>query len=219
MIRVRTMAATAVIAGIAGMASSAQAQSFDDRPSTIGPIIGMFTGGDDTKADIDFRERPALVVPKTHDLPPPRPSAGRAANWPQDQEVTRRRNEAARAHEPTQIEYNKNPALSKAELMRGRSDDEPVAVSICETYTNGTPDCAPTAMEKIKRVFTLGDSNKDIVVVGKEPDRGYLTEPPRGYRRASQTMKATREAGYEREDNGNAQKYFRDQAKRDSDYR
>ena len=71
--------------------------------------------------------------------------------------------------------------LTKQELMRGRSDDAPVAVNLCDTYISGTPDCAPTAMDKIKRVFTLGDTQRDVVIVGKEPDREYLTEPPRGY--------------------------------------
>ena len=213
---------TVLIAGVAALAgSAAHAQTFDDRPSTFAPIMGLIGSDDDSKkGDIDFRERPPLVVPKTRDLPQPRPGVGaRAANWPQDQDIVRRRDEEARARAPQQIDINKNPALDKRELMLGRSDDQPVAVQLCDTYVNGIQDCAPTTMDKIKRVFTLGNSNTDVVVVGKEPDRSYLTEPPRGYRRATQTVKATREAGYEREDAANASKYIRDQAKRDSDYR
>lgn len=211
--------ATALCGAMAGTA--ARAQAFDDRPSTLKPILNMIVGGDDdTKADIDFRERPSLVVPKTRDLPPPRPGVGpRVANWPQDQEVVRRRDEAARVRGPAQIELNRNPVLDKAELMRGRTNDAPVAVSLCDTYVGGIQDCAPTPMEKIKRVFSLGSSNDEVVVVGKEPDRGYLTEPPRGYRRASQTVKATKDGGYEREDAANPAAYYRNQAKRDSDYR
>ena len=223
MARVWTIMTATAFVGLAAVASTAaHAQAFDDRPSTIKPIINMIVGGDeDAKGSIDFRERPPLVVPKGHDLPPPRPGAAsqRAANWPQDQDVVQRRDDAARARAPQQIDFNKNVALDKRELMKGRSDDQPVAVSLCDTYVSGAPDCAPTSMDKLKRVFSLGNSNNDVVVVGKEPDRGYLTEPPRGYRRASQTVKATRDGGYEREDNGNAQKYMRDQAARNSDYR
>ena len=76
-------------------------------------------------------------------------------------------------------------------------------------------------MEKIKRVFSLGgdSANRDVVVVGKEPSREYLTEPPPGYRRASQTTKATLETRYEREDASDPRAYFREQEKRNSEYR
>lgn len=221
---IRVLSAGVVVAGMATLtASSCLAQAFDDRPGTFGPIMGFIgIGTDNTEksGEIDFRERPPLVVPKNLDLPAPQPGVrSRVANWPQDQDVVRRREEAARARVPQQIEVNKNPALTKQELMAGRSDDAPVAVNVCDTYTNGAPDCAPTAMDKIKRVFTLGGGKSDVVVIGKEPSRQFLTEPPKGYRTATKTTKATIEGGYERPDAANPGQYFRDQAKRDEAYR
>ena len=213
-------------AGACLLAVPALAQSFDDRPSTFAPLMNIIGGGDDapSKGEIDFRERAPIVVPKggVADLPPPRPGVGpRVANWPQDQDAARRREDTARARVPEQIEWNRNPLLSKRELMDGRSDEKSVAVSLCDTYVNGVQDCAPTPMEKIKRVFTLsGDSaDRDVVVVGKEPTREYLTEPPRGYRSASQTTRVTRETSYERPDPSDPGAYYREQAKRNSDYR
>lgn len=214
----------AVLAAFAGgvAVTSGPACAFDDRPSTFSPLLGFLGVGGDAekdKDDIDFRERPPLVVPRGSDLPAPRPgSSNRTAAWPKDQDVVRRRDEAAQARVPRQIELNKNPVLERRELARGRTDEEGVAVSVCDTYVNGIPDCAPTPMEKIKQVFA-GKPDRDVVVVGKEPDRQYLTEPPRGYRRATQTTKATVEGGYERPDPSNAQQYYRDQAKRNSEYR
>ena len=228
MIRKRMVSFPVTLAAVLTVVSllpSGPARAFDDRPAAIGPLSSVFgILGGDSKDDgnIDFRERPALVVPKGSVLPQPRPGAGsRAANWPQDQEVVRRRDEAARARQPQQIELNKNPSLDKRELLSGRNDDQPIAVQLCDNYRSGAPDCERTPMEKIKQVFTLGgaSSANDVVIVGKEPDRAYLTEPPKGYRRATQTVKATSERPYERPDDGDARRYYREEAKRNSDYR
>ncbi len=214
----------AVLAALGGAlaASAGPAWAFDDRPSTFSPLMSFLGVGSDStsdKEDIDFRERPALVVPKGADLPAPRPgAAGRVANWPKDPAVVRRRAEAAHAGAPQESDLNKNPTLARGELARGRTDEPGVAVSLCDTYVNGIPDCSPTSMDKITQVFA-NKTERDVVVVGKEPDRKYLTEPPRGYRRPTETTKATTEGGYERPDNANAAQYYRDQAKRNSEYR
>ena len=223
MIRMKT---AFLAAGVCLLAAPAFAQSFDDRPSTFAPLVNLLGGGDENaKGDIDFRERAPIVVPKggvAGELPAPRPGVGpKVANWPKDQDLARAREERAQARVPQQIEWNRNPALSKREMMDGRSDEQSVAVSLCDTYVNGVQDCAPTPMEKIKRVFSLSNKpdDRDVVVVGKEPTREYLTEPPRGYRNASQTTRATREATYERPDASDPRAYLREQEKRNSDYR
>jgi hypothetical protein len=215
-------AVLALLSGLSLLAGPARA--FDDKPSAIGAlssVVGIIGGGSSgSDENIDFRERPPLVVPKAMDLPTPRPGgATRATNWPQDQDVVRRREEQARARTPQQIEVNKNPTLDKKELLAGRNDDQSVAVPLCDNYKNGVPDCEGTTMEKIKRVFTLGNSEPEVVVVGKEPDRGYLTEPPKGYRKATQVLKATSERPYERPDDSDPRKYLRDEERRNSDYR
>ena len=105
MIRIHTLFAAAGLAGgLASFATPVFAQAFDDRQSTFAPLIGIIGGGDDTvKSDIDFRERAPLVVPKTVDLPSPKPGVGpRVVNWPKDQDTARRREEAAAARVPQQ---------------------------------------------------------------------------------------------------------------------
>lgn len=221
MIKVLKGAALAA-AGFSALSFTSPAFAFDDRPSTFAPLMSFIGVGKDepAKGDIDFRERAPIVVPKNLALPAPQPGVGpKVANWPKDPDVSRRRDEDARARVPQQIYINANPALDKRELMQGRSDAAPVAVDLCDTFVNGVRDCAPTPMEKVKRVFSLGDTNRDVILVGKEPTREYLTEPPRGFRTASETTKATREGGYERPNDADPGKYYRDEAKRNSDYR
>ena len=107
---IRAISAGMLFTGLTVLtAAPSHAQTFNDRPSTFGPIMNFLgVSGDNTEdsAGIDFRERPPLVVPKNLDLPAPQPGArtNRAANWPQDQDVVRRREEAARAAERAAME-------------------------------------------------------------------------------------------------------------------
>lgn len=179
-------AVTLVWAGLVG--GSVPARAFDDKPSSLDPILNFVGLGkdDDEKPQIDFRERPALVVPKSTDLPPPQAGGSqRATNWPVDQDVARQRAAKAAARAPRVINPNANPVLSKSELDQGRSDDKPTSPEICDTRQAGVPDCsALTPVDKLKQVFSLGEGpvNKDVSTPGYEPDRQYLTEPPKGYR-------------------------------------
>ncbi|MDE2364701.1 MAG: hypothetical protein KGM42_18645 [Hyphomicrobiales bacterium] len=190
--------ATLVVAGFLG--GSVPARAFDDRPSTFDPLLNIVgLGRDDAeKPQIDFRERPKLVVPKGDDLPPPQSGgAGHAANWPVDQDVKRRRAAAEAARAPRVISLNERTTLTPAELQRGRSDEKPTATELCDTRYGGVPDCsALTPVDKLKRVFSLGgapvDPNK--VTPGAEPTREYLTEPPAGYRAATRTVEVRQRA-------------------------
>jgi hypothetical protein len=183
--------AALVWTGMAG--AGAQAQTFDDRPSTFAPILNIIGLGkdDDEKPTIDFRERPKLVVPKGADLPPPQTGgAQRAANWPVDQDVSRQRAAAAAARAPRVISLNERTTMTPAELQKGRSDAPETSGELCDTRISGTPDCsALTPAQKLKQVFSLsGDGPKedrDVSRPGVEPDRQYLTEPPKGYRAAT----------------------------------
>lgn len=195
-----TLGAAAVWAGF--FASAVPARAFDDKPSTFEPLLNMFALGKDSedKPDIDFRERPKLVVPRNMDLPPPQTDRGaRAANWPKDQEIVRRQQAAAAARAPREsVNINRNPTISPTELMKGRSASFGGGEEICPTKINGVPDCsALTPADKLKQVFSLngGSGSEAPAAPGVEPARDYLTEPPSGYRAPRQVLKATREKG------------------------
>lgn len=212
-------ASAAAFVCMGALAGSAPAFAFDDKPSTFEPLLGMVGLGkdNDEKPDIDFRERPKLVVPKGNALPPPQAgSSTRGANWPQDVDTTRRRAAEAAARAPRQIEVNKDLRLSRTEIDAGRSNAPETSQTLCDSYNSGAPDCgARTPVEKLKQVFSLGGGdNSDTVTPGYEPKREYLTEPPSGYRKARTAQKATTEKPRERKDEANAAEYYRDQARR-----
>ena len=187
-------AAAAALVWTGFMASSVPARAFDDKPSTFEPLLNAVGLGKDNeeKPNIDFRERPKLVVPKGADLPPPQDTKQtRAANWPQDAEATRRRAAKAAERAPRSIDFHANEALRNAELQQGRTNAAPTSPELCETRYNGVPDCgALTPVEKLKRVFSLGSNDSaELVKPGAEPEREYLTEPPKGYRAATRETK------------------------------
>jgi hypothetical protein len=172
------------------VAGTAPARAFDDKPSSFDPILNFVGLGKDSdeKPDIDFRERPKLVVPKTADLPPPQPAgSGRSANWPVDQDVARRRAAQQAERAPRVINPKANPILDHDEIMRGRAVEAEKSQELCDTKQFGVPDCsALTPADKLKQVFSLGPATKtDEVRPGTEPSREYLTEPPKGYRAAT----------------------------------
>lgn len=183
-----------VLAG--ALAASTAARAFDDRPSAFDPVLNVIGLGKDSedKPDIDFRERPKLVVPKGDALPPPVAGArSRAANWPVDPDVRRRKEAeiAARAPRDMNRQLTANPALSAEELKQGRTAGPSNNPEVCPTRRNGVPDCGvEEPASKIKQIFSLGSKDEELKP-GAEPSREYLTEPPTGYRAPRQVVKAT----------------------------
>ncbi len=139
-----------VLAG--ALAASTAARAFDDRPSAFDPVLNVIGLGKDSedKPDIDFRERPKLVVPKDDALPPPVAGArSRAANWPVDPDVRRRKEAeiAARAPRDMNRQLTANPALSAEELKQGRTAGPSNNPEVCPTRRNGactTTQAAPS---------------------------------------------------------------------------
>ncbi|MCB1545495.1 MAG: hypothetical protein KDJ30_14810 [Rhodoblastus sp.] len=204
--------AAMVWAGV--LAVSTAASAFDDRPSSFDPLLNVFGLGKDSedKPEIDFRERPKLVVPKGSELPPPvAGSHNRAANWPVDPDVRRRREAAAAARAPRDInaEFKANPALSAEELKQGRSAGPSKNPEVCPQRRNGIPDCGvEESAYNIKKVFTLG-SKEEEPRPGVEPSRDYLTEPPTGYRAPKNVVKATQSGPVRRYEAPSASDYAR----------
>ena len=207
-------AAGAAMVWAGALAVSTAASAFDDRPSSFDPLLNVFGLGKDSedKPDIDFRERPKLVVPKGSELPPPvAGSHNRAANWPVDPDVRRRREAAAAARAPRDInaEFKANPALSAEELKQGRSAGPSKNPEVCPQRRNGIPDCGvEESAYNIKKVFTLG-SKEEEPRPGVEPSRDYLTEPPTGYRAPKNVVKATQSGPVRRYEAPSAGDYAR----------
>jgi hypothetical protein len=143
-------------------------------------VIGK-RGGD----DIEYRERPPLVVPPGSALPRPQePASARTAAWPDDPDVARRRAAANASVLPfTDNQNTRNNAwLNQGELRRGpapRGTGRPVVVEEHSNFNNQIEPIRRARDEAARR------SQEDLAQLnyGSEPPRRLLTEPPVGYRR------------------------------------
>ena len=150
---------------------------------------GVFGGGSN---DIEYRQRPPLVVPPGSALPRPQePSSTRNAAWPNDPDVARRRAEAANARTPaTQTERYRanasNTVLSQEDIRRGRTSADlgrPTPTYEQNTYNN---QIEPIRIGK-EMAARLNADDMSNLVYGQEPPRRTLTDPPVGYRRPAGT--------------------------------
>ncbi|RDJ22381.1 hypothetical protein DWF00_24555 [Bosea caraganae] len=135
--------------------------------------------------NIDYRQRPPLVVPPSSALPRPQdPASTRNAAWPNDPDVAARREAARNSLIPTENEkYRNNPMLSQQELRRGRTLQQQSAGNITtEELNNYNNQIAPI---RIGRDLASQRNQDDLskLTYGSEPARQLLTEPPTGYRR------------------------------------
>lgn len=134
--------------------------------------------------DINYRERAPLVVPPTGDvLPPPRNANALSENpaWPKDDDVQRRKAEAAAARTPESFsDRQAGRALTPAEVARGTNPNK--------VYAGGEPvknnASRPDWLNPTTGLGFTGWGNKkaeEKMVFQGEPERTSLTAPPPGY--------------------------------------
>lgn len=153
--------------------------------------LGLRRDGD----AINYQERAPLVIPPSHDLPPPeRSDAAIAKNpaWPVDPDVKRRKLEAAQernklnageqilhdqsALRPDQMEPGPKPRTAR------RTDDG------YRPSANGSGDpLPPSQLGSNGSIFgkMFGKDEPDVGRFTSEPPRTALTEPPAGYQTPS----------------------------------
>ncbi len=183
-------AAAASAACLVGLCLSASpAAAGDDGAAPlwvgIGSIFGWGGGGD--QPDIDYRDRPKLVVPPKMDLPAPAAAPwASATDWPRDPDVARWRKE--------QVEKNKATTFIP-ERDSHRAFDPHAVVTTDYTSGMGTSlrgkctagpgescDSAPPPTLNWNPLTWVGIQKKPVTVLGPEPARESLTDPPVGYR-------------------------------------
>ncbi|HEX3180860.1 MAG TPA: hypothetical protein VHR44_06345 [Beijerinckiaceae bacterium] len=222
----RTLRAPSAIAAAAGIfllvgtgAQPGPARA-EEGNQTLRQIFGLVTGdtGQKDTDGIDYRERPPLVLPPKMELPPPQAAVEKPnPAWPNDPDLGRLKKLKAEAKVPARQvnEATANPHISQAELEKGRiaaEDPKSPQQNPCD-YSNA-PECLYTPWAILKKVGNnAGKEDKDILTPGEEPPREYLTEPPPGFRKPTQVVKATREAPKEKEDASDAGAYIRQQAR------
>jgi hypothetical protein len=192
-----------VLATVAPMAARAQDDD-DDGPekTTIWNFEKKFLNGvmrglglkNGNESSIDYRERSPLVIPPSRNLPPPEQvGAGRTAAWPDDPDLKRKREVAAkrkaqnyRGYDPEQEGRN----LTPSELNPTGS------TRTSGTTRTGTPDSMGDD-GRPKRPSELGyfgglwssfgksQQKDEVATFEREPTRDSLTAPPVGYQTPS----------------------------------
>ena len=216
-----------VAAGLLGLcvAASPGARAADDGYanvfSSVLGSVGLIKG--DASPDIQYRERPPLVLPKEATLPKPMVGGvNHTAAWPQDPDVLKKRKEAAEAHAPHTLDPslgNRGVAMSRDEQMKGRvaaaADDEPVRPNTCGNDGQHCLLLSPDEMKRQSEAYRAANPDKEEkLVAGQEPTREYLTQPPKGYMKPAKAMKATTEAPQEKMDEASPRYIQQQEAKK-----
>ena len=198
------LGAAATLLITAALPAQAADDGYQDVFSSVVTAVGIMKS--DPSPEIDYRERAPLVLPPRMDLPAPSVQAARPASWPSDPDVVRRRKAAADARAPSEnLLGNRNVLASKGELMNGRTDggeSAPVPESAaraarCGNNGNGrgclvmSPDALRAESDHYEQ--SNPDTKRSEVTAGAEPDRVYLTQPPKGYLKTTKTVKVTNE--------------------------
>jgi hypothetical protein len=145
----------------------------------LGPAVGFGFGGE-KPPPIEYREHGKLVLPPNTDLPPPGSSAAADPSWPVNQEITRKK--------ALKEEGKKSIAgVGDARLRysHGFPAGEPVTVrsvtpdgQVVKSEGNSGSDSSPLGNLNPLGWVGMGKHTP----LGPEPDREWLTDPPKGFR-------------------------------------
>ncbi len=175
-------------------------------------ILGSIGVISNDKDPIVYRERAPLVVPPKMELAQPVQSDEAANNptWPKDPDVLSRKRAETLSRVPVteteRYKLEKNPRLSIDEIRAGRRAG-------LETSREPAPRAGDNDNYELYykpmaqgRAMTAQQSKKaeELLTYGQEPERRYLTDPPKGLRMPASTAaipkKVTRDVEVSRDD-------------------
>ena len=177
----RSLSLAMLLAGM-GLVAPASAQDGLFMRQILG-TIGIFP---EEKPEIEYRERPGLVVPKElRKLRRPEDGdpAQRNAAWPVDPDLEARRREEARRLEPSDLLRGRRSVdgkvltpdeLARGRVARGRDLGEP-------NFTRNDQDGVRVSPEEWSKI-SRPQNQTPTYAAGTEPPRQYLTDPPTGLR-------------------------------------
>lgn len=174
--------------------SATTARALDDGDDTLLHELTSVLGMDSAKSpDINYRDQAPLVLPPKGKTGLPVPKTARETPhpaWPNDPDVLRAKKEAAKARAPTEI-IDKESIHARTNASPSFSDRVAPTAANQGVLPNCVKPCDATAAEiaanKYKSSFT-DDPKSAPVAVGQEPDRDWLTEPPKGFRKVTRNV-------------------------------
>jgi len=187
-------AAAAAAACLVGLClSPAPASAGDDGAApiwdSVRSVFSFAGGGDEDQPQIDYRDHARLVVPPKMELPPPAaaPMAS-ATDWPRDPEVVavkkRKAEEAAAPNVPLRVrDKNLNiTAVSSTDVVTTPYTAGMGPSRRCVEGPGKSCDSTPKPSLNWNPLTWVGVEKKPQTVLGPEPERDSLTDPPVGYR-------------------------------------
>jgi hypothetical protein len=156
---------------------------------TIRGITNMLGLTSEEKAEIEYRERAPLVLPKDYKLSAPEaPVEQRVANWPRDPDVVAKRQAAAEARRPRGVndgvygDTRQGAPLSGHEMRSyGRlatGEGRPTEPYSMPGDSSREVWIRPDVLTSMRN----SDADADKLQPGVEPTRKSLTDPPVGAR-------------------------------------
>lgn len=216
--RVAALSAAALIVALA----AAPARAGDDGSGGLLDVAKglLLYGTPEDKPAIDYRERAPLVLPKDRAALPSPTERVRRPDWPNDPDVAERAAAAAAARAPRSAIAGQRVRMTPDEMAAGYragggmtdTQTEPGCRSL-----GGDKGCGWMHPDRL-RSFASKNSEKNRTPVGSEPDRAYLTQPPKGYRRVTQDAGGGVAKPVENDDSPNVRSFFRNPfGKKDDD--
>ena len=177
----------AALAALCSLSVPAFAQT--DALTGVLRIIGL---SPEEKDPIQYRERPPLVVPPNiGKLRNPEVSAAQNnPNWPQDPDVLARKRKAEEAKQPVAKDRSYDPSygaqvpLNEAQ-RRNRYAGVPTTYRDTINPNQNDRNNLYLSPADVARVQAAAQAQQPTLRPGEEPQRQYLTEPPKGYRSAA----------------------------------
>jgi hypothetical protein len=182
------IALAAALAGLFAGANLSMARAADDG-STDDTFLGKFMqklglkAPPDRTADINYSERPPLVVPPTRDLPPPAPGLPLAADWPNDSGMKPQKHVRSKSPPPAPAAPTATATAAPAggSTPPGQNGQPAPAGETTGTVRVPNPPAQPTSWWNPKSWF----NREEYATFTAEPAREDLTDPPAGYRTPS----------------------------------
>jgi hypothetical protein len=174
--RIALGGALALIAVTSGAPGAARAE--DSNTGLFGSMLkSLGIGGEN---QIEYRERPPLVVPPTRDLPPPQASAtARDPNWPVDGKTSDKSKKGTQVRDLDRLTGPQRPAEPS---VAGASAPNP-AMGSPDTTASIPPSQPATSSGFFGNLFSSsGDRQQQVATpTAGAPARKSLTEPPPDY--------------------------------------
>jgi hypothetical protein len=174
------MSAASLVNSPAWAGDDGSAPLWEGIGSIFAPAVGFGFGGGDKPPPIDYREHGKLVVPPNSALPPPGSAATADPAWPVNQEILRRKalkeegKKSIAGVGDARLRYTKPFPANEPVTVRAVDPDGQTVK--CEGACGSTS----TVLGNLNPMNWFGMGK--TVPLGPEPDREWLTDPPKGFR-------------------------------------